>query len=139
MKRTEKTTTFLVLLLVAVLALAGCVRQNPEGDSGTVTDGGTVGEGAHTFAFSVVDAEGNKTVFAVHTDEETVGEALLKNGLIAGDAGAYGLYVKTVNGITLDFEKDGKYWAFYVEGAYAAAGVDATPVTDGADYMFKAE
>ena len=45
----------------------------------------------------------------------------------------------TVNGITLDWEKDGKYWAFYINGEYAMTGVDSTDAEDGAVYTFKPE
>ena len=83
--------------------------------------------------------DGNETVFIVNTDEETVGAALVKLDIIAGEDSQYGLYVKTVNGITLDFDTDGMYWAFYENGAYASAGVDSTNLTDGASYSFKAE
>ena len=55
------------------------------------------------------------------------------------DESGYGLYVKTVNGVTLDFEEDGAYWAFYVNGEYAQAGVDATEAKAGDTYAFKAE
>ena len=75
----------------------------------------------------------------IKTDKETVGEALLENGLIAGEDGQYGLYVKTVNGITLDYDKDGKYWAFYEENTYANQGVDSTPIKEGGVYTFKPE
>ena len=44
-------------------------------------------------------------------------------GLIAGEDSDYGLYVKTVNGVTVDYDTDGKYWAFYVDGEYAATDV----------------
>ena len=60
-------------------------------------------------------------------------------GLIAGEDSDYGLYVKTVNGVTVDYDTDGKYWAFYVDGEYAATGVDSTDITAGATYTFKAE
>ena len=69
----------------------------------------------------------------------TVGAALLSLGLIAGEDSDYGLYVKTVNGVTVDYDADGKYWAFYVDGEYAATGVDSTDITAGATYTFKAE
>lgn len=98
-----------------------------------------IGEGAKQFTFTVVDADGNETVFIVNTDEETVGAALLKLDIIAGEEGPYGLYVKTVNGTTLDYDTDKMYWAFYENGAYASAGVDTTNITDGASYSFKAE
>ena len=98
-----------------------------------------LGEGSMEFAFSVVDADGKETTFEIHSDKETVGEALLENELIAGDEGEYGLYVKTVNGITADYDTDGVYWAFYINGEYAQTGVDSTPVKEGESYSFKIE
>ena len=137
----------LCIALIAAMALctSGCGSNNtPEttvavaapSASGEVI---SVGQGETNFTFTVVDLEGNESVFDVHTDEKTVGAALLSLELIAGDEGDYGLYVKTVNGITLDYDKDGKYWAFYVDGEYAATGVDATDITPGTAYSFKAE
>lgn len=98
-----------------------------------------LGEGETVFAFTVTDLDGKETAFEIHTDKATVGEALLDLGLIAGEGSDYGLYVKTVNGLTLDFDKDGKYWAFYENGEYAQNGVDATAIVPGASYSFKAE
>jgi hypothetical protein len=92
-----------------------------------------------SFTFEVVDKDGNIETFSITTDKITVGEALLEEGLIAGEDGQYGLYVKEVNGKTLDYNTDGMYWAFYENGSYGAAGVDTTKVTDGAVYGFKAE
>ncbi|MBQ2923597.1 MAG: DUF4430 domain-containing protein, partial [Tyzzerella sp.] len=51
----------------------------------------------------------------------------------------YGLYVKTVNGTTLDYDKDGMYWSFYINGDYAMTGVDVTEIKAGEKYSFKAE
>ena len=59
--------------------------------------------------------------------------------LIVGEDGPYGLYIKTVNGITLDYDKDGKYWAFYENGKYAAKGASETEIVSGTTYSFKAE
>ena len=39
----------------------------------------------------------------------------------------------------LDYDTDGMYWAFYINGEYAQTGVDATGVEDGAVYAFRAE
>ncbi len=109
-------------------------------DNADAADGENVlGEGNTKFAFTVTDKEGNETAFEIHTDKETVGEALLELGLIEGDEGEYGLYVKTVNGITADYDADGVYWAFYVNGEYAQSGVDSTAVTEGDTYSFKVE
>ena len=98
-----------------------------------------LGEGQTVFLFTVVDKDGMQSNFEIHTDKKTVGEALLEVKLIAGEDSQYGLYVKTVNGITLDYDKDGKYWAFYIGNQYATSGVDTTEITSGATYTFKAE
>lgn len=41
--------------------------------------------------------------------------------------------------MTADYDKDGVYWAFYIDGEYAMTGVDATNITDGARYAFRME
>ena len=98
-----------------------------------------LGEGKVAFKFSVMDKDGNETMYEIHTDKTIVGEALLELGLIEGDAGEFGLYVKKVNGITADYDVDKTYWAFYINGEYAMSGVDMTPITEGDAYMFKVE
>ena len=69
----------------------------------------------------------------------SVGAALQELELIDGEEGQYGLYVTTVNGITVDYDKDGMYWAFYVNDEYAQTGVDATEIKEGDSYALKAE
>ncbi|MBQ8527912.1 MAG: DUF4430 domain-containing protein [Lachnospiraceae bacterium] len=113
--------------------------ESEETTAGASADVQAVGEGATVFVFTVVDGEGAETVFEVHTDKTIVGEALLDCALIAGDEGEYGLYVKTVNGVTADFDTDGAYWAFYVDGEYAQSGVDTTNIEEGKTYTFKYE
>lgn len=120
----------LSIVLIAALALTGCSGKPAET---------TAPAGSKSFTFIVTDAEGVDTTFEITTTAETVGEALLAEELIDGEEGEYGLYVKTVNGITLDYDADKMYWGFYIDGEYALTGVDQTPVTDGATYQFKAE
>lgn len=91
------------------------------------------------FTFIVVDKDGKETSFSISTDKATVGDALLEEGLIEGENGAYGLYVKKVNGIVADYDIDKTYWAFYINGEYAMSGVDATEIVEGATYSFKVE
>ncbi len=149
MKCSKKISSFIlcVMLIVAMaFSATGCngstqkeAASGGEANAGTRTEGSVLGEGSMKFTFAVVDKDGNETQFEIHTDKETVGEALLSLNLIAGDEGDYGLYVKTVNGITADYETDGMYWAFYIGGEYASTGVDATAVTEGETYAFKME
>lgn len=105
----------------------------------SISEGAEVGEGEIAFEFSVIDADNNETKLTVRTDKETVGEALVDAGLISGEPGPYGMYVKTVNGVTLDYDTHGKYWAFYINGEYATAGVDKTKIEKDTVYTFKAE
>ena len=75
----------------------------------------------------------------IMSNKKTVGDALKEHKLIDGEEGQFGLYVKTVNSVSYDYDKDGKYWAFYEENAYANQGVDQTPITEGRVYTFKPE
>ena len=141
----NKLIVLLMLLLTMSLYMTGCNGSDNANASTTENaqtyqgDNNVLGEGQTEFTFTVVDAEGTETQFEIHTDKETVGEALLELNLIAGDDSDYGLYVKTVNGITADYDKDQTYWAFYINGEYASTGVDNTPVTAGDAYSFKVE
>lgn len=162
MTRIPKLLSFILcVVLIAALALTtmGCDNNTPEtpeipensGSGGTApgTEAGTAtetpdsnaptvkGEGATVFYFNVVDKDGTETKFEIHTDQAIVGDALLELGLIEGEDGPYGLYVKKVNGITADYDVDGTYWAFYVGDEYGMTGVDLTEIEAGATYAFK--
>ena len=128
------------IVLIAALALTtiGCGSKN-NADPATVKDGEeltAMGSGKTSFQFSVVDLEGNTEHFLINTDEATVGAALIKVGLIEGEEGPYGLYVKVVNGITAIYEEDGSYWAFYEDGEYGMTGVDMTEIDPNVVYSF---
>jgi len=141
-RNNKKFTSLLLcmMLIVAMALTAGCGGKKQDSNSaGQEVSANVLGEGKTQFNFTVVDKDGKETAFEIHTDKTTVGEALLELELIAGEEGAYGLYVKTVNGITVDYDVDQTYWAFYVNGEYAMTGVDATNVEDGASYSFKVE
>ncbi len=148
MTRCKKSLSFIVcIVLIAAMALftSGCSgNQSPADRSApeaaqSFPDGATLGEGATEFTFTVTDLEGAESSFQILTDESTVGAALLDAGIIAGDEGDYGLYVKTVNGLTLDYDTDGKYWAFYENDEYAMTGVDMTDIAPDTVYSFQAE
>ncbi len=143
------------VLFAAALNLAGCSddeksvsdeksdsvasQSSQSSENGESADDNVLGEGNTVFDFVVVDENGEDTVYEIHTDETVVGDALQELGLIEGEDGDYGLYVKTVDGITVDFDKDGKYWAFYIDDEYAMSGVDSTDIVAGSEYCFKVE
>ena len=151
MQKTKfKRILSIILCIVIVAAISlftiGCTdKGTTEPDSDSVETTGSkvsetpevIGEGEKTFFFIAEDKEGKETKWEVHSDEDTVGKALIAEGIIEGEDGPYGLYVKTVNGTTLDYDKDGLYWAFYENGEYALTGVDQTEITEGQTYAFR--
>ncbi len=140
MKKRISIVLCLTMILAMCFGMVACGKKAPtEPTTVSMVSGQTYGSGNTSFAFSVTDPDGKETAVTVKTDKDTVGAALLDLGLVVGEDSEYGLYVTTVNGTTLDYEKDGKYWAFYINGEYAMTGVDATPVEDGASYSFVAE
>lgn len=117
-------------------------KESSNDNSGdTISDSGVteIGEGDTSFAFEVTMQDGTKAAFNVHTNETTVGAALLGVDLIAGDDSEYGLYVTTVIGVTLDYNTDNAYWAFYIDGEYATVGVDGAEIESDRTYAFVAE
>ena len=142
MKRAKKALSLIfcmVLIVAMALFTTGCNdKATNKTTAAASTEAATVlGEGNKVFPFSVVELDGTATQFEIHTDEETVGAALLKLELIVGEEGPYGLYVKEVNGISADYEKDKVYWAFYVNDEYGMTGVDMTEIEDGKNYSFR--
>jgi hypothetical protein len=124
----------MLLALMLIAALVSC-NKDEKGvwENAIYTEDQTFGDGAKTVVVEVKAQE--KTVtFTIKTDKDTVGAALLEHGLIAGDEGPYGMYVKVVNGMSADYDVDQRYWAFYANGEISMTGVDVTAITEGATY-----
>jgi len=136
MQKTMRSALAVLLVVVCLLTATACGTEKEASlwDTATYTEDTTFGDGAKTIKVEV-KAEDKVVTFTVKTDADTVGAALLEHKLIAGDQGDYGLYVKVVNGITADYDKDQTYWAFYVDGEYAMTGVDATAIDEGVTYQ----
>ena len=107
----------LLLALALVLTLAACGTKKEE----------PAAEGV-SFKVVVTDLEGKETSFEYTSAAASVGEALVAEGLVEGHETQYGLYIDTVNGITADWDNDQTYWAFYINGEYAATGIDTTAI-----------
>lgn len=129
MEKTGKSKKPLIIaaIVFVVLVVAGIVIWQVAGPKGTAGD--------KAYTLTVVDAEGNETVHELQTDEEMLGAALLNEGLIEGDEGEYGLFVKTVDGITANDDNQ-EWWCLTIDGETAMTGVDSTPVEDGGKYEF---
>ena len=98
------------------------------------------------FAFSEKPVEGNKTVtievinqakesikYEVKTDAQYLQQAMEEaKGLeFSGTEGPYGMMINTVNGELADYNTNGAYWGFFVNGEYCNYGISEQPIEDG--------
>ena len=124
MKKTAKLLLpVLVLLAVAALFLGLHLSSRPQ-----------AAQGQKSVTVEVIHADGSETTFRYQTDEDYLGPLLLAEGLIEGDMGPYGLYIKKVDGEVADYDQNKAYWSLFVGETYATQGIDLTPLTDGGVY-----
>lgn len=87
--------------------------------------------GVKTVTVEVVHKDTSSRSFTFWTDEDYLGAALIEEGLIQGEQGPYGMYIKWVDGETADYEVDQSYWALYEGEEYATQSTDQTAMEDG--------
>ena len=141
MKKTITSTISVILAVVFIFCFAACEDKRDSTDlwlDAVHTEDKEFGEGDSTITVTV-EAQSRSVTFTIHTDKKTVGEALSEHGLLEGEEGPYGLYVKKVNGILADYDVDQTYWSFYIGGEVAMTGVDVTDLTDGGVYSLVRE
>ena len=131
-KKSKKGLIIGIVALIAVIAILAVVflvfRPKPT-------------QGAKAITIEVVDDQGEKTTYDLHTDAEYLKQAMMEaEGLtFSGTEGDYGLYLNAVNGLTADYSVDGAYWSIYVNGDYGNYGIDSQPVADGDTYTIQYE
>ena len=134
----KKTTIVSIILVIVACAIAffaanGVSDADKAWKEAKYTENTEFGTGNKTIDVKVIVGKNNAT-FTIHTDKETVGEALLEHKLIDGEEGPYGLYVKLVNGIKADYDEDQAYWALSKDSKPLETGVDMTKIENGAKY-----
>lgn len=90
-------------------------------------------QGSKSITVTVIDDKGNSTAYNHKTDAEYLRDALEEiDGLtVEGEEAEYGLFVKKVNGITADYNVNGAFWSFSVNGELCNNGIETQPVYDG--------
>ena len=143
-KNKIKTAILVFLICISTVVLLESCKHSKEADlQGTIaqqnavyTQDKTFGNGEKTVMVTVV-TDDNSVKFTLNTDKDTLGDALKEYGLIEGDNGSYGLYVKKVNGIRADYDSDKAYWAFFKDGSPLEAGVDSTQINSGDSFEIR--
>ena len=139
MKKTISSIVSILLAVSLVFSLAACAGniETPEvsgiWENATYLEDKEFGNGTKAVQVEV-KAEDKSVTFTIHSDKEILGDALLEHKLIEGENGAYGMYIKTVNGILADYDIDQSYWAVSKNGEAAATGVDGIKFLDGEHY-----
>lgn len=108
-----------VLAVLAVIFAAVYFFNRPQG---------TAGE--KNIEVAVIFGDGTSSNHAIKTSEEFLRGALEQEKLISGEESQYGLFVKTVDGVTADDSKQ-EWWSFTKDGQMLETGVDSTPIADG--------
>lgn len=110
----------LVALIVIMTVLFLVFREKPV-------------EGSKSISIEVISKEEISTKYELQTDAEYLRQAMEEaEGLeFTGSESEYGMMVETVNGELADYNVDGAYWAFFVNGDYCNYGIDTQPVEDG--------
>lgn len=134
----KKTISVIIATLLMLLMCACGANDTPSEDKVLYPEAAQsvveLGSGDKHFDFTATDGDGTEYKFHILTNKTYVGEALEELGILEGSEGEFGLYVNKVNGIYAQYEVTGTYWAFYVDGAYASAGIDLTEITEGTQY-----
>ncbi len=90
-------------------------------------------EGQITVTVEVTHGDKSVKEFTIVTTAENLRGALEQENLIQGDEGQYGLFVKTVDGETVNGDNQ-EWWCFTNSGEVMMTGVDDTLIADGDHY-----
>ena len=71
--------------------------------------------------------------FNISTSAKTLSEAVSEINLVEGEMGQYGLYIKTVNGYTVNEEKQ-EWWCITKNSEPVFEGIDNIKIEDGENY-----
>ena len=126
MKNKKLVAVAVALVLVVALMAGVWFATRPE------TEAGSKG-----YTVTVVHKDGSEKVFEYRTDAEYLAEALLEEGLVAGEDSQYGLTIITVDGEDAVWETDSAYWAIWIGDEMAMTGASEIPVYDGSVYKLE--
>lgn len=127
--RIRKSLSILQYSILVLLIAATAVFFTACGDAEQEADGAEI-----TVIVEVVDPDGASTEHTLTTTALNLADALLEAGFVSGEDSAYGLYIKTVDGVTADYDVDGSYWSLLKDGEYLMTGASDTPIADGEHY-----
>lgn len=123
MKDKKNVTGILVLCIATIICIAFGFYAKDAANTFT----------SHkTIEVSVIHGNDCK-VFNLTTTGSTLREALDEISLVSGEDGQYGLFIKSVNGYTVNEEKE-EWWCVTKAGEPVFEGVDGIEIANGDKY-----
>ncbi len=120
-KQTKKLWLIAGVAVLVVAALLGCwLAFGPKAGPA----------GGKAIDVTVIYADQSSDEFHISTSSEFLRGALEEQKLIQGTESEFGLFVTTVNGVTVD-DSQQQWWRFSKGGEVLMTGVDSTPIADG--------
>ncbi len=101
--------------------------------------------GEKSITIEVIGSRGNTTDYELETDAGFLKQAmdeLSRNGsgfIYSGSDSGYGFIVDMINGDRTKYDKDGSYWALYVNDELGQFVANLQPVADGDKFTWKYE
>ena len=90
--------------------------------------------GEKTITVEITHGDQSTKTVVLRTAAEHLGVALREQeGLVSGEEGAYGLYIRTVDGETAS-DEDRTWWCITRDGEELPTSADSTVIADGEQY-----
>ena len=127
-----------VSVVLIVCVMFGCSADTVQDnlwENALYSENTELGAGDKSLVLEVV-AQDKAVTLVIKTDKDNLEEALLEHRLISGEKGPYGMYVKFVNGMEADYDKNQTYWSLTKNSEYMMTGVTDTKIEDGEKYEF---
>ena len=124
MKQNKKSVIILSCVLVVLVAAFALIYAMTRPETNV---------GDKTITVEVIFSDGTSKEHTINTDAEYLRGALEEKDLVAGDESEFGLFVKTVDGVTAN-EANQEWWCFTKGGEQLFTGIDTTPIADGEHY-----
>ncbi|MBQ9949274.1 MAG: DUF4430 domain-containing protein [Clostridia bacterium] len=120
----KKLLSFM-LAIVCILTLISCsTADSSKGDTHNSAE-------EKQITVKVVDDKKQEEVFTITTKAEMLGDAVDEINLVQGEEGQYGMFMKTVNGVTVN-DANQEWWCLTKNGGEEVmTGIDSTPIADG--------
>lgn len=123
-KNSKKGVIIAVVALVLVIAVAAGIyfMRRPSTQPGT-----------KNITVEVKVSDDDIREYKIKTTQDYLRGALEQENLISGEDSEYGLFIKTVDGVTAD-ESANQWWGIFKGENMTDTSVDTTPIADGESY-----